>query len=279
MDEQSENQEIYKDIFSDETLTSISRDFIEVSKFHNYDMAELGAHINAINRSPYFHGLVKNHSTELGNVKKIRLRDEAPENGIRSLTLNNLFSQRKSIRNFCQDKLTLNDVSKLLLRSYYIIDQNENRRNIPSGGALFPIELYLLNLNIKGLSKGVYYYHIHHKELQLITKLGKTELNEVLNSGFNRKKRDDIDFDHASGIVLLTGVINRVSFKYKDRGLRFLLYDVGSINLCLYLIATQLGIGCCSNGGYIDDFIDNLLELRTNDRTTFLTVVFGKIDE
>ena len=66
--------------------------------------------------------------------------------------------RRKSTREF-KDYIDIQDLSNVLLNSYFITEYFEThthhlRRSIPSGGALYPIDLYYININTKNLQQG-----------------------------------------------------------------------------------------------------------------------------
>jgi SagB-type dehydrogenase family enzyme len=137
--------------------------------------------------------------------------------------------------------------------------------------------LYILNLNISGLENGIYYYNAHAKCLQLLTHLNEQEKQNILRDGFRTDGRNDIDFGNASAIIFFGAFLSRVTFKYQDRGLRFAFFEIGCILQNLYLNAAALNIGCCANGGFIDDYICNLLDFKDRSQTVLLTAIIGKI--
>ena len=65
--------------------------------------------------------------------------------------------QRRSVRTFADRPLELDEIAQLLW-SAQGITRHDGRRTAPSAGALYPLELYLLAGNVKGLPAGVWHY-------------------------------------------------------------------------------------------------------------------------
>lgn len=65
--------------------------------------------------------------------------------------------QRRSIRSYTGQPLTLQEVSQLLWAAQGITDPR-GFRTAPSAGALYPLEVYVLVGDVQGLPPGVYRY-------------------------------------------------------------------------------------------------------------------------
>ena len=80
--------------------------------------------------------------------------------------IQSLFELRKSYRNF-QREIKREELFTLL--SFTLKEKNENgmyRRSYPSGGALYPIKLFLYISGVNGINDGVYLYE--HKKNRLL---------------------------------------------------------------------------------------------------------------
>ena len=66
--------------------------------------------------------------------------------------------QRRSVRHYTEEALTLQEVSQLLWAAQGVTVRPDGRRGrtAPSAGALYPLELYLTVRNVEGLEPGVY---------------------------------------------------------------------------------------------------------------------------
>ncbi|HXF91439.1 MAG TPA: SagB/ThcOx family dehydrogenase, partial [Nitrospiraceae bacterium] len=65
--------------------------------------------------------------------------------------------KRRSVRQFSDAPLTLDDLGQLLWAVQGVTDQS-GLRTAPSAGALYPLEVYVLAGNVQGLSIGLYRY-------------------------------------------------------------------------------------------------------------------------
>jgi SagB-type dehydrogenase family enzyme len=83
----------------------------------------------------------------------------------------------------------------------------------------------------------------------------------------------------ASLIIFLTAIFERSTFKYGERGYRFILLEAGHVAQNLNLVANALGLGCANIGGYFDREIDDLLELDgVTHSTIYMIAIGGKTD-
>ncbi|MEW5818720.1 MAG: nitroreductase family protein [Cyanobacteriota bacterium] len=76
------------------------------------------------------------------------------------MSLHKILNNRKSIRNYVNKPLFLEELSYLLWASTGIqrIENGYEFRTVPSAGALYPIETYLVINNVKNVEAGLYHY-------------------------------------------------------------------------------------------------------------------------
>ncbi len=77
----------------------------------------------------------------------------SPKKG--TLLLEDVFQERRSIRDYTNQPLTLEEVSNLLWAGY---GRNNYARTVPSTGALYPITIYAVVANVENIKRGVYPY-------------------------------------------------------------------------------------------------------------------------
>lgn len=253
-------------------------DFLEISKLAEYDIINFGARIAAIMGVPYYTEQIINHTPELGFCEKIPLSITRSEN----TELMELQRKRKSHRKFDPQGLSFEELSDFLHLSYCVTQEHPHKknppsRNIASPGALYPIDVYFVNQGVQGLKKGVYYYNLTEKCLQLVSDHRTEEENDALiKRAFLIDYQTDIDFNTASGYVVLGATLNRSCFKYQDKGIRFALIDTGAIMHAMYLASAALDINCCGCGGYIDDLVDEVIGYETTTQTVTGVLAIGK---
>ena len=93
-----------------------------------------------------------------------------------SISLSKVLSNRRSCREFNnKGKITLRQVSEILFAAQGITEtdttpdelghDSETKRTAPSGGAVYPLELYLLSERVEGLRQGLFKYESEYSSL------------------------------------------------------------------------------------------------------------------
>src|SRR5512139_3134726 len=80
--------------------------------------------------------------------------------------------QRRTIRDFRETPLSLQQLAQLLWAAQGITDQKGGKRTVPSGGAQYPLDLYIVvgKNGIEGLDEGVYRYMPENHSISSIGK-------------------------------------------------------------------------------------------------------------
>ncbi len=141
-----------------------------------------------------------NGYSEQDSSKMIKL-PKPDTNG--SISVENALYERRSIRSFGKDGLTLNEVSQLLWAAQGVTD-NKGHRTAPSAMAKYPLEVYLLAGNVSGLPQGVYHYIPQNHSLTVV-KQGKIEEYYNASAGFEGWIKT------APAIFIITGEMNRTN--------------------------------------------------------------------
>ncbi len=178
---------------------------------------------------------------------------------------------RKTPTEIQSGTLSLEQLRTILYCGYGITRDNTedsyiNRpfRTVPSGGALYPLELYFYTAGgIDGLAAGIYHYTPTKNGLQLI-KPGNfdQELEKTL-----------VDFQRhlvaqTTLLIFITAAFNRSIFKYRDKGYRFCMLEAGHVAQNINLAATALNQAVINIGGYHDRLIDRFLHLDGLNQST-----------
>ena len=120
-----------------------------------------------------------NSTTKADAPKAIKLPEPRTDGG---MTVEKTLQERRSIRSFGKDGLTLNEISQLLWAAQGVTD-DKGHRTAPSAMAKYPLQVYLLAGNVTGLPAGVYHYS---PEGHNLTILAEGNVDEYYNatSGF-----------------------------------------------------------------------------------------------
>lgn len=259
---------------------SLGELFHENSKLHPHAGAKLGRQIRQLMENPLALKAMSQDFKTYPNASIVKLpKVEAPDN-----PLSNVLKSRRSVlsgapgRKFSKRPLAITDVSVLLRECCGITGTREielrgvrfaqRMRSFPSGGGLYPIEVYPILQNCDGAAAGVYHYHVlrHHLE-RLRDPLESPELRSLSSFG-------DL-LEQAALIVAFTAVFPRTYFKYHERGYRFVLLEAGHLAENFYLVAASLRIAVVAVGGFFDDVVNRTLAVDGVDEASVYLLVFG----
>ena len=178
-----------------------------------------------------------------------------------------LLDHRESHRNFLDSPISLVELSKII-GSCRIVDSKRKpeRRTYPSGGARFPVELYVISYNVDGLKQGAHHYNMKDNSLELL-----------LEKDLKKQRRELISpyLENPAATIIFTSVIARSEVKYGLRAYPYSLIEAGHIGQNIQLAASEIGIGSCSVSGFVDDTVKKILDL-TDDEIPIYSISIGK---
>ena len=175
--------------------------------------------------------------------------------------------KRRSVREFTEEPLTLNQVSQLLWAAQGITDPS-GKRTAPSAGALYPLEVYVAAGNVSDLSAGVYKYSPEQHEL---LKILDGDIRKQLSSA----SLGQTPVKDGAISIIIAPVYVRTTFKYGDRGIRYVHMEIGHAAQNLCLEAESLGLGAVTIGAFEDAKVKKLLNLP-NDEDPLYIIPVGK---
>jgi SagB-type dehydrogenase family enzyme len=195
-------------------------------------------------------------SVELGRPRRLRAR------------LDEVFDRRRSALGPHRRALPRADLAALLAAAYGTRQRDDGlRRAVPSGGALYPLELYPVALAVERVPPAL--YHFDPYDLRL------ARLDEAVPERLAATLVDPTLLDRASAFVAIAAVFWRTRFKYGQRGYRFALLEAGHVAQNLVLAAAALGIPALPLGGFYDRRLDDLLGLDGVDEATLYAILIG----
>ncbi|MDN3509536.1 MAG: SagB/ThcOx family dehydrogenase [Candidatus Neptunochlamydia sp.] len=168
-------------------------------------------------------------------------------------SLSEAILRRRSCRKpMISNSLSLQNFSDIL---YYGYGKAANGfRHIPSGGALYPLEIYIYCNDVESIDSGLYYYSSqHHGIKNLFVEKSKKDL-ESLFVDYNTVK-------NASAYIFITASFLKTVWKYSERGYRFSLMEAGHLAQNINLVAAAKSLACLNIGGFFDLKSNQFLEL------------------
>lgn len=170
-----------------------------------------------------------------------------------SSALLSIRKNRRSCRSFSEKKMTVDQIGSICHFAYSIPDHS-----VPSGGALYPIRIYLLIEKPQdGLEPG--YYEYDAEQNRLICFNDKVDF-EQLKYCFNQ---EEMPFGSSVQIVIAAD-LDRQPYKYANRGYRLTLIETGHVAENISLYCAEQGLGACEMGGVQDEPLKQELELSGN---------------
>jgi SagB-type dehydrogenase family enzyme len=187
--------------------------------------------------------------------------------------LGKILFRRRSVRQFSGADISKQELEYLLYASSGIVELkdsfDESKRPYPSAGARYPLEIYPIILKAKGINKGLYHYNVKENYLEVLLEKDLTDW-VVKNTG------DQSWIKESSVVLVITAVLDRTRIKYDERGYRYALIEAGHLGQNISLLATELGLGSCALGGYIDLEVDKLLDIILQKENTLYLIAVGK---
>jgi SagB-type dehydrogenase family enzyme len=147
-------------------------------------------------------------------------------------------------------------------------------RFVPSGGALYPLDLYLVARLVEGLPSGV--YQLDPLRRTLVSPFGRTGAERL--ERFQRAAPSLMApiAANASATILVTASFERARYKYGLRGYRLSLLEAGHVVQNAALAASALGLSALGWVGFVDHELDDLLDLDGVTQSTLYAFSFGR---
>ena len=191
-----------------------------------------------------------------------------------SFDLCDALEKRRSLREYKTQPISLAELSFLLWATQgvrEVTDRPATSRPVPSAGARHAFETYLLINRVGDLNPGLYRY------VALEHALFEADMTVNTAAGIGSSCRNSQPLCTASAVTFLwVAVSERMTWKYSERGIRFLHLDAGHVCQNLYLAAEAISCGVCAIGGFNDEDVNPLLGLDGEDRFVIYMATVGK---
>jgi SagB-type dehydrogenase family enzyme len=194
-----------------------------------------------------------------------------PKSDYNGITVEKAIDKRLSTRDFSGKQISLKELSRLLISGNGITHSSHgfNMRSAPSGGALYPIETYIIVWNVESLKNGLYHFQVADSSLELIK-----------SGDFQKFCYKTTHEQEAAGAgvmaIILTSRFDRITKKYSDRGYRYAYIEAGAICENIYIQATSLGLGTVVIGAFNDDMLNEFLEIDGIKEAAILLMPVGR---
>lgn len=175
------------------------------------------------------------------------------------VSLEEALTRRRSVREFREEGLTLEEISQLLWAGQGITDPR-GLRTAPSAGALYPLELYVAT------EEGAYHYSPSTDGLALLSE-------EDLRGRLWEAGLEQGALREAPVIIVVTAVYARTEGKYGARAERYVHLEAGHAAQNILLQATALNLGAVPIGAFHDEKVQEALALPKDHEPLYLIPV------
>ncbi|MEZ4599746.1 MAG: SagB/ThcOx family dehydrogenase [Syntrophotaleaceae bacterium] len=185
-----------------------------------------------------------------------------------------VITRRVSHRDYADVPLSLLELSYLLwctqgVKKVYA--DYMTLRTVPSAGARHAFETVLLVNRVEDLEPGVYRYLAIGHRLELVSTL--PDFAERFTAACYDQR-----FIADCGVTFLwVAVPYRMTWRYSERGYRYLHLDAGHVCQNLYLAAEAIGAGVCAVAAFNDEELNSLLGLDPEEAFVIYLAAVGKL--
>ena len=190
------------------------------------------------------------------------------------LDIREAIEKRRSVRQYSSQPLSLAELSFLLWCTQgvkQVIGRPVTLRTVPSAGARHAFETYLLINRVDGLAPGLYrFLALEHKllEIDLSADVAARMVEACWRQQFVRT---------SAATFIWTAVAYRMTWRYGERGYRYLFLDAGHVCQNLYLAAQAVGCGVCAIAAFDDEAVNRLLGLDGEEQFAIYLASVGKL--
>ncbi len=184
-----------------------------------------------------------------------------------------VIEKRESRRRYHPQPLTLAELSYLLwcTQGVKTVLPHATLRTVPSAGARHAFETYLLVNRVEGLAAGLYRFLAIEHQLALLN--GLPTLNERITAA-----AWDQDQVRRSAVTFIwVAVPYRMTWRYVERGYRYLHLDAGHVCQNLYLAAEAIGGGVCAIAAFDDEAMADLVGIDGETCFVIYMASVGKV--
>lgn len=178
-------------------------------------------------------------------LKSIKLPNPRPQG---SISLEEAIGNRESVRSYKKQALSLDVISQILWAGQGLRD-SADRRNVPSAGALYPLELYLVT------GEGVFHYIPKGHRME-------QHIEGDMRSSLSDAALEQECITQAPATFLLTALFSRIERKYgKERSPQYIYLEAGHAAQNILLQATVLGLDGVPVGAFYEGQVSEVLKL------------------
>ena len=170
--------------------------------------------------------------------------------------------ERRSIRSYKEEPLTLNELSQILWAAQGITEPKKGLRTAPSPRAVYLLEVYVLPGNVTNLPMGIYKYQPQsHDLIKIADGDKKAELFKAAGQA---------PIKNAPVALVITGLSE------KTQNPAWMYLEAGHAAENIYLQSVSLKLGTVTMGGFKEDEVRKALNLPEKERVIYIMPIGKK---
>ncbi|MCX5782255.1 MAG: SagB/ThcOx family dehydrogenase [Elusimicrobia bacterium] len=176
------------------------------------------------------------------------------------ISLEETISKRRSVRNFEDKKLSIEQISQILWSAQGITDSLSRKRSAPSAGAVYPIKIYLVSPD------GFFLYVPENHSIQKL--LGGDLRNSLASEAYGQY------FINAAGAsIVIASDYDKIMKRYGSKAVRYCDMEAGHIAQNVHLEAVALGLASVPVGAFDENGVKRLFRLPENEEPVYIIPV------
>jgi SagB-type dehydrogenase family enzyme len=189
---------------------------------------------------------------------------DLPRARVARVSLHEIVLRRRSLSRAYDRPLSRLQLAALLATAYRSVN---GRRPVPSAGALYPLELYVVALDVDSIEPGAYHYNPFRHRLERLRPAARDDVAAALV--------DPALAEHTATLIVVTAMFWRSRFKYGARGYRFALLEAGHLMQNAVLAAAAMKLPALPIGGFYDCKLDALVGANGLDEAAVYALLVG----
>jgi SagB-type dehydrogenase family enzyme len=185
-----------------------------------------------------------------------------------SVSVEEAIARRRSVRDFTPESISQSQLSQILWATQGISETGEKLRTVPSAGATYPLEIFVVcgRDGVAGIDGGIYHYNIDSHSL---TRHFRGDVRQELAGAAL-----DQEFIYEAPVdIVICALYERTTRRYGNRGERYVHIEVGHAGQNIYLQATALGLATVAIGAFYDEQVREVLRLEKQYKPLYIMPV------
>lgn len=194
-----------------------------------------------------------NNTQAMETIKLPEYEDNKP------IYFKELLNKRHTVRTYKKNRpISLGDISYILWTAYGF--KKDGGRVVPSAGALYPLDIYIACGEVEvregeKMPTGLYHYQPEKHQLRTI------KTNDI-RKDIARASLSQMWMADAPCMIIITAEYERITFRYRERGIRYAFMEAGNVSQNIFLSSFNKGLGCGIVGAFDDYALKAVLGIK-----------------